>query len=50
MTRILVTTVPITGHVRPALPVVRELVRSGHEVVWYTGAKFASLVTDVGAR
>ena len=50
MTRVLVTTVPITGHVRPALPVVRELVRSGHEVVWYTGAKFASLVTDVGAR
>ena len=50
MTRILVTTVPITGHVRPALPVVRELVRSGHEVVWYTGAKFAPLVTDVGAQ
>jgi UDP:flavonoid glycosyltransferase YjiC (YdhE family) len=50
MTRVLVTTVPITGHVRPALPVVRELVRSGHEVVWYTGAKFAPLVTEVGAR
>jgi UDP:flavonoid glycosyltransferase YjiC (YdhE family) len=50
MARILFTTIPIAGHVRPALPVARELVAGGHEVVWYTGRKFEPLVTNVGAR
>lgn len=50
MARILFTTTPITGHVRPGLPVARELVADGHEVAWYTGAKFAGAVEGVGAR
>jgi UDP:flavonoid glycosyltransferase YjiC (YdhE family) len=50
MTRVLFTTDPITGHVRPALGVARSLVDSGHEVVWYTGRKFESLVATTGSR
>lgn len=49
MTRILVTTTPVTGHVRPALPLVRRLVADGHDVTWYTGAKFTGAVTAAGA-
>ena len=40
----------MSGHVRPMLPVVRQLVDAGHEVLWYTGGEFADLVTSVGAR
>jgi MGT family glycosyltransferase len=50
MTRILFTTQPMAGHLRPALPIADELVRRGHEVAWYTGAKYAGQVADTGAR
>lgn len=50
MTRVLITTTPITGHVRPALPLARHLVEAGHEVTWYTGAAFARQVTATGAE
>ena len=49
MATILVTTMPFAGHVRPGLPLARELVARGHDVVWYTGRKYASLVTATGA-
>ena len=50
MARILVTTHAITGHVRYAVPLVRELVAQGHEVLWYTGQLFEPLVAKAGAR
>jgi MGT family glycosyltransferase len=50
MARILFTTIPIAGHVRPALPVARHLIAGGHEVTWYTGRKFEPLITGAGAR
>ncbi|NYI04008.1 glycosyltransferase [Allostreptomyces psammosilenae] len=50
MTRVLFATVPATGHVRPSLPIARELVEAGHEVVWYTGRGFEKIITSVGAR
>lgn len=50
MTRILVTTHAITGHLRYATPLVRELVAGGHDVLWYTGRAFEPLVVDTGAR
>jgi MGT family glycosyltransferase len=50
MTRILITTLPIEGHVRPVLPVATRLIEQGHDVVWYTGRKFQLLVTRSGAR
>jgi UDP:flavonoid glycosyltransferase YjiC (YdhE family) len=49
MTRILFATIPIAGHVRPGLPVARELVNAGHDVAWYTGRTFEPLVRRVGA-
>jgi MGT family glycosyltransferase len=47
--RVLFTTMPIPGHVRPGLPIARELVRRGHEVSWYTGRAFERSVDRVGA-
>ncbi len=50
MTRVLVTTHAITGHVRYAVPLVRELAADGHEVLWYTGQLFEPLATRAGAE
>jgi UDP:flavonoid glycosyltransferase YjiC (YdhE family) len=36
--------------VRPALPLARELVAAGHDVVWYSGRKFQGLIENVGAK
>ena len=49
MSRILFTTMPFAGHIRPGLPIARELVDAGHEVRWYTGRKYAGLVAGSGA-
>lgn len=49
MSHVLIATMPFTGHVRPALPLARELLASGHEVTWYTGTAFADQVRAVGA-
>lgn len=48
--RVLVATVPLTGHVHPMLLVVRALVERGHEVVWYGAGKFAAMIEAAGAR
>lgn len=50
MTRVLLTTAPMASHVRPAVPLVRELIGRGHEVIWYTGGQFESVATAAGAR
>lgn len=50
MARFLIASVPITGHVLPALPIARTLVGRGHEVRWYTGQKFRARVEATGAR
>ncbi len=49
MARILVATVPLTGHVHPMLLVVRTLVERGHAVSWYAASKFAPKIEAVGA-
>ena len=49
MSRILFTSMPFAGHIRPGLPIARELVDAGHEVLWYTGQKYAALVAGSGA-
>jgi len=49
MARVLVATVPLTGHVQPMLLVVRELIAGGHTVQWYASSKFASAIARVGA-
>jgi MGT family glycosyltransferase len=47
--RILFGSMPNTGHVRPGLPLVRELIAAGHEVTWYTGSSYGSAIQDAGA-
>lgn len=47
--RVLIATVPETGHVTPALPVARALVGRGHEVRWYTGRHHRAAVEATGA-
>ena len=49
MSHVLIATTPVTGHVRPALPLARELIASGHEVTWYTGTSYAAQVRATGA-
>jgi UDP:flavonoid glycosyltransferase YjiC (YdhE family) len=50
MARFLITTIPVTGHVNPGLPIARALVRRGHTVWWYTGQKFRAAIEATGAR
>lgn len=50
MARILVATVPLTGHVQPMLLLVQTLVERGHEVTWYAASKFAPAIAKAGAR
>jgi MGT family glycosyltransferase len=50
MSRILVATVAVVGHIAPLLPLTRELVARGHEVRWYSGRKYASRIEATGAR
>lgn len=50
MARFLIGTVPVVGHVSPALPIARKLVERGHEVWWYTGRAFESVVEATGAH
>ena len=50
MSRILFALTPVTGHVRPALPLARALVEEGHDVVVYTGRTFAQAITATGAK
>ncbi|WP_166671270.1 glycosyltransferase [Cryobacterium psychrophilum] len=49
MARILIGTLPTTGHVRQASALARALSAAGHEVAWYTGSAFVDLVRDSGA-
>lgn len=48
--RFLLVTTPVTGHVSPVLPVARKLVERGHELLWYTSARFRAKIEATGAR
>lgn len=50
MARYLFAPMPFTGHVNPGLPIARELVRRGHDVRWYSSARFRRAIEGVGAR
>lgn len=49
MARLLVATVPLTGHVLPMLPLVAALRARGHLIHWYTAPRFATAVEAAGA-
>lgn len=48
--KVLVATYPYAGHFNPTQPVVCELVRRGHDVVWMTGPTYEARVRLTGAR
>ncbi|CAK7228167.1 hypothetical protein SEUCBS140593_006824 [Sporothrix eucalyptigena] len=48
--KVLVATYPYAGHFNPTQPVVAELVRRGHNVVWMTGPAYEARVRQTGAR
>lgn len=50
MARILVTSMPIPGHIHPMMPIAEKLVQRGHDVAWYTGRLFRRHVESTGAR
>jgi UDP:flavonoid glycosyltransferase YjiC (YdhE family) len=50
LSKFLCVTAPVTGHVVPLLPLVRELVERGNEVGWYTSARFQPRIEATGAR
>ena len=47
--RFLFSPVPVTGHLSPALPLMRRLVERGHDVCCVTGARFRRAVEATGA-
>lgn len=48
MSRILIASQPIAGHLMPLLPIAAELVRRGHDLRWYIGAKYAGRAQRLG--
>lgn len=48
--KVLVATYPYAGHFNPTQPVVCELVRRGHDVVWMTGPAYEARARKTGAR
>ena len=50
MARFLIASQPISGHVLPAVPVVRTLVGRGHDVWWYVGRRFRAQAEVAGAH
>jgi UDP:flavonoid glycosyltransferase YjiC (YdhE family) len=49
MARILIATIPVLGHIAPFVPLAQALVARGHEVRWFTGAKYRARVEATGA-
>ncbi len=47
--KVLVTVVPLAGHVGPVSGLVAELVRRGHQVRVYSGSRYRERFTDLGA-
>ena len=50
MSRVLVAAMPFAGHANPVAALAAELGRRGHEVLAYTGAKYADRFEAAGAR
>ena len=50
MAKILFFNIPAYGHVNPTLPVVTELVRRGHQLVYYNADTFEQAIKATGAE
>ena len=50
MAKALFLSLPFRGHINPSLPMVRELVGRGDEIVYYSADAFAADIEQTGAR
>ena len=50
MAKALFFSLPLHGHINPSLPLVRELVAQGDEIVFYAAAPFAAKIEQTGAH
>jgi len=50
MAKILIATVPMLGHVNPALSIAKELLARGHDVAWYTGRRYRDAIERIGVE
>jgi UDP:flavonoid glycosyltransferase YjiC (YdhE family) len=50
MAKALFLSLPLHGHTNPSLPLVRELVARGDEIVYYSADTFAPTIEESGAR
>jgi UDP:flavonoid glycosyltransferase YjiC (YdhE family) len=50
MAKILFFNIPAYGHVNPTLPAVTELVRRGHQLVYYDADAFQQALKATGAE
>lgn len=46
----LFASVPLVGHVNPALVIAQELIYRGHQVGWYAGKQFQKQIEALGAQ
>jgi hypothetical protein len=50
LAKVLLFNIPAYGHVNPTLPIVRELVQRGHQVVYYDSVSFEEAIQATGAE
>ncbi len=50
MSRVLLFNIPAHGHTNPTLPLVKELVRRGERVAYYSSDSFRNVIEDAGAE
>ncbi len=50
MAKYLLNTATVEGHLNPVLPISRQLVNRGHEVIWISGRGFSGRIEKTGAR
>lgn len=50
MAKIAVINIPAHGHINPTLPVVRDLVQNGHEVLYYSSEEFREKISKTGVE
>ena len=50
MAKALFLGLPLHGHINPSLPLVRELVGRGDEIVYYAADRFAADIEHAGGR
>lgn len=50
MSNVLILAEPVEGHFNPFLPIIKQFVTSGHQVLCLTGRRFEERVTQLGAQ